>query len=117
MPWTAASSPRSPGCISTWYVAEEEEQKRGTDSRLYFICLDEMNLAQVEHYFSGFIQALEPPQGLREVRCFSPELVSPTDPFAAWPTLRLPRTVRFVGTVNFDETTRQLSQRVLDRAT
>ena len=45
-----------------------------------------MNLAQVEHYFSGFIQALERPEGLREVRCFSPELVVATDPFVAWPT-------------------------------
>ena len=76
-----------------------------------------MNLAQVEHYFSGFIQALERPHGMREVRCFSPEIVGaePTRS-RAWPTLSLPRTLRFVGTVNFDETTRQLSQRVLDRA-
>src|SRR5262249_10020897 len=95
---------------------QEEEKNRGADSRLYFVCLDEMNLAQVEHYFSGFIQALERPHGMREVRCFSPEMVAPTDPFAEWPTLLLPRSLRFVGTVNFDETTRQLSQRVLDRA-
>ena len=50
------------------------------------------------------------------MRCFAPELVSPADPFAPWPVLNLPRSLRFVGTVNFDETTRQLSQRVLDRA-
>jgi len=108
--------PAESGLYQHLVCAQEEEQQRGTDSRLYFVCLDEMNLAQVEHYFSGFIQALERPHGLREVRCFSPELVSAIDPFAAWPTLRLPRTVRFIGTVNFDETTRQLSQRVLDRA-
>lgn len=96
--------------------AQEEEARRGLDSRLYVICLDEMNLAQVEHYFSGFLQALERPAGQREVRCFAPELVSPSDPFARWPLLKLPRSLRFVGTVNFDETTRQLSQRVLDRA-
>jgi hypothetical protein len=108
--------PAESGLYQQLVCAQEEERLRGTDSRLYFVCLDEMNLAQVEHYFSGFIQALERPHGLREVRCFSPEIVAPTDPFAAWPTLRLPRTLRFVGTVNFDETTRQLSQRVLDRA-
>jgi hypothetical protein len=108
--------PAESGLYQHLVLAQEEERQRGTDSRLYFVCLDEMNLAQVEHYFSGFIQALERPPGLREVRCFSPEIVAPTDPFAAWPTLSLPRTLRFVGTVNFDETTRQLSQRVLDRA-
>jgi hypothetical protein len=96
--------------------AQEEEARRGPDSRLYFVCLDEMNLAHVEHYFSGFLQALERPAGLREVRCFAPELVSRSDPFAAWATLNLPRSVRFVGTVNFDETTKALSQRLLDRA-
>ena len=74
-----------------------------------------MNLAQVEHYFSGFLQALERIQGQREIRCFAPEMVAPTDPFARWPMLRIPPSLRFMGTVNFDETTRQLSQRVLDR--
>ena len=74
-----------------------------------------MNLAQVEHYFSGFLQALERVQGQREIRCFSREMVAPTDPSAGWPILQLPPLLRFVGTVNFDETTRQLSQRVLDR--
>ncbi len=108
--------PAESGLYQHLVCAQEEEMNRGTDSRLYLVCLDEMNLAQVEHYFSGFIQALERPPGMREVRCFSPEIVSPADPFAAWPTLSLPRTLRFVGTVNFDETTRQLSQRVLDRA-
>src|SRR5262249_13813784 len=96
--------------------AQEESARRGPDGRVYLVCLDEMNLAQVEHYFSGFLQALERPEGQREVPCFAPELVAADDPFAAWPVLRLPRALRFVGTVNFDETTRQLSQRVLDRA-
>jgi len=108
--------PAESGLYQHLVCAQEEEKNRGTDSRLYLVCLDEMNLAQVEHYFSGFIQALERPHGMREVRCFSPEIVATTDPFAAWPMLNLPRTLRFVGTVNFDETTRQLSQRVLDRA-
>lgn len=96
--------------------AQEEEANCGLDTRPYLVCIDEMNLAQVEHYFSGFIQALERPHGQREIRCFTPELVAPSDPFASWPILRLPRALRFVGTVNFDETTRQLSQRMLDRS-
>jgi hypothetical protein len=108
--------PAESGLYPLLIWAQEEEARRGLDSRLYVICLDEMNLAQVEHYFSGFLQALERPPGQREVRCFAPELVAPTDPFARWPVLKLPRSLRFVGTVNFDETTRQLSQRVLDRA-
>lgn len=108
--------PAESGLYQHLIWAQEEEAQCGLDSRFYVVCLDEMNLAQVEHYFSGFIQALERPHGKREVRCFSLEVVSADDPFARWPTLNLPRNLRFIGTVNFDETTRQLSQRVLDRA-
>ena len=56
-----------------------------------------MNLAQVEHYFSGFLQALERIQGQREIRCVAPEMVAPTDPFARWPMLRISPSLRFVG--------------------
>jgi hypothetical protein len=108
--------PSESGLYQFLIHAQEEEARRGLDSRIYLVTLDEMNLAQVEHYFNDFLQALERPDGLREVRCFAPELVAASDPFAPWPSLKLPRTLRFAGTVNFDETTRQLSQRVLDRA-
>lgn len=96
--------------------AMEEHLQHGENTGIYTVLLDEMNLSHVEHYFSGFIQALELPPGRREIRCFSPEVVSPASPFAKWPVLDLPRSLRFIGTVNFDETTKQLSQRVLDRA-
>lgn len=108
--------PAESGLYQHLVCAQEEEARAGLDARPYVVCLDEMNLAQVEHYFSGFIMALALPPGKREIRCFSPQVVAADDPFAAWPTLNLPRNLRFVGTVNFDETTRQLSQRVLDRA-
>ena len=61
--------PAESGLYQQLVCAQEEEKQRGTDSRLYLVCLDEMNLAQVEHYFSGFLQALERPDGRREVRC------------------------------------------------
>ncbi len=73
-----------------------------------------MNLAHVEHYFSGFLQALEQ-RGRRQVRCFSSESVAPDNPFAEYGVISIPRSIRFVGTVNFDETTKQLSLRLLDR--
>jgi hypothetical protein len=107
--------PAESGLYQHLVAAQEEEARRGPDCRIWLVCLDEMNLAHVEHYFSGFLSALECSEQ-REVRCFAPEVVSPTDPFAGWPTLRLGKALRFVGTVNFDETTRQISQRVLDRA-
>ncbi len=101
--------------FETLIAAHEEYARHGGNARLNFVCLDEMNLAQVEHYFGVFLQALELPASERLVRCFSAAAVAADDPYAPWGTLRLPPTVRFVGTVNFDETTRPLSQRTLDR--
>jgi hypothetical protein len=96
--------------------AQEEATCQGGESGIYLICLDEMNLAHVEHYFSGFLQVLENTDGVRALRCFAADAVSPASTFAKWSTISLPRSLRFVGTVNFDETTKQLSQRLLDRA-
>lgn len=108
--------PSESGLYQQMIIAAEELRHRGSASGIYVVCLDEMNLAHVEHYFSGFLQALERPTGQRVVPVFTPHNVDENDPFARWPTIEIPRSARFVGTVNFDETTRQLSLRVLDRA-
>ena len=96
--------------------AQEEFRQTSEDSGLYFVCLDEMNLSHVEHYFSSLLQVLEHPESQRRLRCFPEHVVDPSSPFGSWSSIQIPRTVRFIGTVNFDETTRQLSQRLLDRA-
>lgn len=94
----------------------EEYTRHRAATGLYLVCLDEMNLSHVEHYFSGFLQRLEGTEGYRELRCFPENVVSASSPFARWASVQIPPSLRFVGTVNFDETTKQLSQRLLDRA-
>jgi hypothetical protein len=94
--------------------AQKEFENWAQSSGIYLFCLDEMNLAHVEHYFSGFLQALDGPE--RKVRCFDPASTKVNSRFAGWGTLHLPPSIRFVGTVNFDETTKQISLRVKDRA-
>lgn len=96
--------------------AQEEFRQTSDESGLYFVCLDEMNLSHVEHYFSSLLQVLEHPDPQRRLRCFPEHVVDPSSPFGPWSAIQIPRSVRFIGTVNFDETTRQLSQRLLDRA-
>ncbi len=108
--------PSESGLYTHLVNAYEEDRTQGGNSGVWLICLDEMNLAQVEHYFGAFIQALERPLGQRCISCFAPECVSPDNSFHRWATLYLGPNIRFVGTINFDETTRQLSQRLLDRA-
>lgn len=96
--------------------AQAEWEEQAGNSGLSVVCLDEMNLAQVEHYFSGVLQAVERPAGKRYVSCFASESVSEDDPARRWATLNLAPSLRFIGTVNMDETTKQLSLRLLDRS-
>jgi len=52
----------------------------------------------------------------RVLPCFSKDAVSGDAVFREHSSVKLAPSVRFVGTVNFDETTRRLSTRLLDRA-
>ena len=73
---------------------------------LIFVCLDEMNLARVEHYFAKFLSAME--GDTPEERTLV--LDGPGE------TLFWPPNLFFIGTVNMDETTFNFSDKVLDRA-
>ena len=129
--------------------------------KLYFICLDEMNLAHVEHYFAEFLSVLqERDSSKRILRLYSGtlrmdmarelrvnaflnedgyptvtfdkdklnessvsekkyylELCRQASMFIRYPDkLAIPRNVKFFGTLNQDETTLDLSPKVLDRA-
>ncbi len=109
--------------------------------RLFFICLDEMNLARVEYYLSDFLSVLEQGQD-RKLSLYSrhewelckAELeqhhralvdgVISQEEFqrrersvlAYCADLRIPHNVFFCGTVNIDETTHPFSDKVLDRS-
>ncbi|WP_028545801.1 MrcB family domain-containing protein [Paenibacillus taiwanensis] len=86
----------------------------------YFICLDEMNLARVEHYFSDMLSVLETQQWQEERIMTEPlireaSLVNEEDK-KRYGNVYLPENVYLVGTVNMDETTHPFSKKVLDRA-
>ena len=70
--------------------------------RAFFLCLDEMNLARVEHYFAEILSAMETPRR---------EFLLPDGRMA-----RLPANLFLSGTLNLDEATHSLSRKVLDRA-
>ena len=86
------------------------------DPHPFFVVLDEMNLARVEHYFSDFLSALESDEPIPlhddpEIEDGSAESGVPVPR-----RLRVPKNVFFTGTVNVDETTYMFSPKVLDRA-
>ena len=108
--------PAATGLFETLVWAAMEAEQVGADSAIWLISLDELNLAQPEHYFSGFLQALARSGDQRRVGVFSPSAVRRDDPWRDWYRLPLHTNLRFVGTVNYDETTKPLSQRLRDRA-
>ena len=77
---------------------------------IYFVLLDEFNLAAPEYYFSQLMQVLFRDTEPREVRLFEPR--SEEDSY--WKVAIHPN-VRFCATINYDETTERLSPRLLDR--
>ncbi len=105
----------------------------------YFLCLDEMNLARVEHYFSDFLSIIESRQ-LKEINGEKRIITDPIitsqqmnsmnsanidEDVANWLAklkvtspkgLGIPENIYVIGTVNMDETTHPFSRKVLDRA-
>lgn len=92
------------------------------DDQMMLVLFDEMNLARVEYYFSDFISKLEMRRGL--------DLNNPNERQKAEIVLDVGKlqsngqdmrlyvdsNVLFVGTMNEDESTQSLSDKILDRA-
>lgn len=95
------------GLISMLLEAEENP------NQIYMCVFDEMNLARVEHYFSPFISLLEADKNKRYLSLFSDNSHCVNKPYK--PKIKIGDNIIFVGTVNFDETTNNFSDRLLDR--
>jgi len=95
------------------------EQAKPWQDRMLLVLLDEMNLARVEYYFSEFLSRLEvrksvdaskPASRLDAEIAF--DIGGRDKPFNVF----VDRNVLFVGTMNEDESTQTLSDKVIDRA-
>ncbi|WP_405141178.1 AAA family ATPase [Paenibacillus sp. FSL H7-0942] len=105
------------------------------EDHLHLICLDEMNLAHVEHYFSEFLSIREQKKqyiqlynkrfylqakeiiehgddGLNREQLFAAQELIERFPYR----FEIPQNVRFVGTINMDHTVKSLSPKVIDRS-
>ena len=95
---------------------DRERQNPSGDDRMAMVLLDEMNLARTEYYFSDFLSRLE----LRRAGEPSPEAMIELDiphgegkePERIYPSER----IVWVGTMNEDESTQTLSDKVIDRS-
>ena len=93
-----------------------EIYEAGFDDDIHTIILDEMNLARVEYYFADLLSILEMPS--RDE--WLVDIVS-----SAWPSdpkrlvkgkLRLPGNLWYIGTINNDDSTFMVTDKVYDRA-
>ncbi len=97
-----------------------EASKPENQEKPYFICLDEMNLARVEHYFSDLLSIMET-QEWKSGRIVTNTILSKKslekiDDQEEFGDVFIPDNIYIVGTVNMDETTYPFSKKVLDRA-
>lgn len=92
-----------------------EDNYNGLADTVSLVLLDEMNLAHVELYFADFLSKLEQRRGAKnsELPHIDINLGSDIDPYK----LSLGRNLLFAGTMNQDETTKSLSDKVIDRGT
>ena len=106
-----------PGAIVEFIKKAADDQ----DKLPYILCLDEMNLARVEYYFSDFLSIMETRDWVED-EIITDNLVSKIcysgdeDAEKLYSNLMIPENLYIIGTVNMDETTFPFSKKVLDRA-
>lgn len=102
------------------WALDEINNEDAVKDRMMMILLDEMNLARVEYYFSDFLSRLESrpfasavldknERKDAEIELEIPKMVNPPRIFPGYNLL-------FAGTMNEDESTQSLSEKVVDRA-
>lgn len=79
-----------------------------------FVILDEMNLARIEYYLSDILSAIET-QGALQLHSNGVPLEGTTGA-SVRAEIPLPSNLFIIGTINIDETTNPVSDKVLDRA-
>ena len=87
-------------------------QKTPWSSGMLMVLLDEMNLAHPEQYFADLLSKFEEARNSERVPCYEIALGAGERP----ELLEIGRNVLWTGTMNEDETTKGLSDKVIDRS-
>ncbi|WP_286947582.1 hypothetical protein [Acetobacterium sp. UBA5834] len=80
------------------------EAKNGINDYPFVVMLDEANLSPMEHYWADFMNTADMNKDKREINLNEQY------------ELKIPKTLRFLATINYDHTTEILSPRLIDRA-
>lgn len=124
---------------STPFLEALCEAKKHPEER-YFICLDEMNLAHAEYYLSDILSVMESKEpvplypkseqqnalariehilstcGTDTIEAFDARIDRENLSEKYTPDFIIPENVQFIGTLNMDETTCDLSPKIIDRS-
>lgn len=88
---------------------------KNNPDKLHVVIFDEMNLSQVEYWFAPFISLLERRAEERRLYLYSSNAYCINK--QTYPeSVLVGDNIKFIGTVNVDETTKEFSDRLLDRA-
>lgn len=93
------------------YLQKLAVEKYNLNKAMFMVLLDEMNLAHVELYFSDMLSKLERKRNSNEAVNVEIDMGAGMSKFP----LELSDNILWVGTMNEDETTKSLSDKVLDR--
>ncbi|MGD7045869.1 McrB family protein [Jeotgalibacillus proteolyticus] len=108
-PSTGLYMPAETGLVDFLIHAQENE------NQIHLLIMDEMNLSQIEHYFSPFISLLELEERERFLNLYSKDSVCHNSQKYKH-SIKLKNNLVIVGTMNTDETTKDISDRLLDRS-
>jgi len=94
--------------------AECHYYSNGEDSRLFFACLDEFNIAQPEQYLADILSKMEAEElsDERRIELSSAQRLGREEPLS----VELTPNLRLFATINTDVSTKTLSPKVLDRS-
>jgi hypothetical protein len=97
------------GVLALMIRAKQNIENTEEPTKPHFLILDEMNLSHVERYFADFLSTMESGDKIPLHKIENDSLMVP-------PSIKLPKNLFIIGTVNIDETTYMFSPKVLDRA-
>lgn len=97
------------GVLDLMIRAKQNIENTEEPTRPYFLILDEMNLSHVERYFADFLSTMESGDRIPLHKIENDSQIVPS-------SIKLPKNLFIIGTVNIDETTYMFSPKVLDRA-
>lgn len=95
------------GVLDLMLRARQNFEDKEVPIKPYFLILDEMNLSHVERYFADFLSTMESGDKIPLHKIESQVVPQ---------SIKLPKNLFIIGTVNIDETTYMFSPKVLDRA-